>query len=92
MRYFLLLSLRCRYVFEKLFMNEKPSAGWNLDDGYTQSTTTDTYPHRALLPGSSHALVVYTRSYNNEDEYLCSSFIKGFKVSVRKIINTFHNN
>lgn len=68
-------------MFEKLSPTKRLSAGWSLEKGYSDFSSADVYPHRARLPGSSYSLEIYILSFNNEIEYLCSSFVKGFKVA-----------
>ncbi|XP_060522682.1 pickpocket protein 28-like [Cylas formicarius] len=58
---------------------DRSSAGWSADHGYHAGVSSDTYPRRALLSGSTNALEVSFALNNTDVDYGCTHF-QGYKV------------
>lgn len=65
-------DLMGNYIFQK-------TENWNMDYGYSAEAGIDTYPRRALLSGSTNALVVNMDVDVDDLDYACSNF-QGFQV------------
>nr|XP_023021680.1 uncharacterized protein LOC111510056 [Leptinotarsa decemlineata] len=58
---------------------------WTVDYGYSENAGINTYPRRALLAGSSNALIVNMEVEKADLDYACTSF-QGYQVVLHKAI------
>ncbi|CAH1116191.1 unnamed protein product [Phaedon cochleariae] len=58
---------------------------WSADHGYGEEAGVESYPRRALLSGSSNALIVNMEVALDDLDYACSNF-QGFQVVLHKAI------
>ncbi|XP_065361239.1 pickpocket protein 28 [Calliphora vicina] len=53
---------------------------WNVEDGYTLNSETETYPHRVLGPGSKAGLDLLLSGIVEDFDNLCRGPVQGFKI------------
>ncbi|KAK3911814.1 Pickpocket protein 28 [Frankliniella fusca] len=58
----------------------RESQGWNLEDGYPNNASLNTFPRRALGQGAKSGLFILLRAYTQDCDYLCRGPVQGFKV------------
>ncbi|XP_068142436.1 pickpocket protein 28 [Drosophila tropicalis] len=56
------------------------SMDWNVEDGYSASANTDTYPNRVLGPGAKAGLYLFMGGMELDFDDLCRGPVQGFKI------------
>ncbi|XP_064539836.1 pickpocket protein 28 [Drosophila montana] len=53
---------------------------WNVEDGYSISANTETYPHRVLGPGAKAGLYLFMGGIEVDFDDMCRGPVQGFKI------------
>uniref|UniRef100_A0A1A9WD09 Pickpocket protein 28 n=1 Tax=Glossina brevipalpis TaxID=37001 RepID=A0A1A9WD09_9MUSC len=63
-----------------LHFENRTRTDWNVEDGYSFSTQTSTYPKRVLGPGTKAGLDLLLNGYEKDFDNLCRGPVQGFKI------------
>lgn len=71
----------CSIIPDFIFREENRLATeWNVEDGYSSSADTETYPNRVLGPGAKAGLYLFMGGAELDFDDMCRGPVQGFKV------------